>query len=89
MGQRDRIDHLVDRLAEMPAVEQVDPLADASFCAAFGQYDQPRAGNMRSCWSYLVVMSRGCWISTRLADLLGAHTARAAASRWSLTKRSD
>ncbi len=28
MGHRDRIDHLVDRLAEMPAVEQVDPLAE-------------------------------------------------------------
>lgn len=28
MGQRDRIDHLVDRLAEMPAVEKVEPLAE-------------------------------------------------------------
>jgi DNA-binding MarR family transcriptional regulator len=28
MGHRDRIDHLVDRLAEMPAVEQVEPLAE-------------------------------------------------------------
>ena len=28
MGQRDRIDRLVDRLAEMPAVEQVEPLAE-------------------------------------------------------------
>jgi len=28
MGHRDRIDHLVDRLAEMPAVEKVDPLAE-------------------------------------------------------------
>ena len=28
MGQRDRIDQLVDRLAEMPAVEKVDPLAE-------------------------------------------------------------
>ncbi len=28
VGQRDRIDHLVDRLAEMPAVEKVDPLAE-------------------------------------------------------------
>ena len=29
MGQRDRIDQIVDRLAEMPAVEKVDPLAEA------------------------------------------------------------
>ena len=28
MGQRDRIDWIVDRLAEMPAVEKVDPLAE-------------------------------------------------------------
>jgi DNA-binding MarR family transcriptional regulator len=28
MGQRDRIDQIVDRLAEMPAVEKVDPLAE-------------------------------------------------------------
>ncbi len=28
VGQRDRIDHLVDRLAEMPAVEKVEPLAE-------------------------------------------------------------
>lgn len=28
MGHRDRIDHLVDRLAEMPAVEKVEPLAE-------------------------------------------------------------
>jgi DNA-binding MarR family transcriptional regulator len=28
MGQRDRIDRLVDRLAQMPAVEQVEPLAE-------------------------------------------------------------
>jgi len=28
MGHRDRIDHLVDRLAEMPEVEQVEPLAE-------------------------------------------------------------
>jgi DNA-binding MarR family transcriptional regulator len=28
MGHRDRIDHLVDRLAEMPAVERVEPLAE-------------------------------------------------------------
>ena len=28
MGQRDRIDRLVDRLAEMPAVEKVEPLAE-------------------------------------------------------------
>jgi DNA-binding MarR family transcriptional regulator len=28
MGHRDRVDHLVDRLAEMAAVEKVDPLAE-------------------------------------------------------------
>jgi DNA-binding MarR family transcriptional regulator len=28
MSQRDRIDQIVDRLAEMPAVERVDPLAE-------------------------------------------------------------
>ena len=28
MGQRDRIDQIVDRLAELPAVEHVDPLAE-------------------------------------------------------------
>ena len=28
MGQRDRIDQIVDRLAEMPAVEKVEPLAE-------------------------------------------------------------
>ena len=28
LGHRDRIDQIVDRLAEMPAVEKVDPLAE-------------------------------------------------------------